>query len=235
MALQFLLPLFTSLASSGIGGALAAGTTSAANKREAEMAELRRAMLMRMKADILGGAQGAGDAMDQQAIRDFSRASDQIGAQAASTGMTNAGRGGQDALQAETLGALLAQLAQAKQQDDLQRQQLVTQLINDPSFTIPDPDSINVGADSFHGLLGGLASGGLNTMASFMGTDTGMQMLMDMFGGANGGTSKATGNRLPSIMSLDPNGPAPLTPFSGGGNSFLSAPRLNTRNVEFAR
>lgn len=246
MALQFLLPLITSMATSAIGGAVSAGTASSANRRQAEAARSKREIVERMMREVRGGAGGARAALDEQATRDFSRAADQVGAQSAAAGMTNAGRGGQDALQAETLGGILAALAEAKNQDDLQRKQLLANMINDPAFSVPNPESFNPGSDALLGGLGGLASGGLNTMASMMGTEAGMGMLMDLFGGGGGadivtGDTSMTGREAntrrqwaglpgPGIASQRSSARAPSF---GSGSGFTSNPGVS--NVRFGR
>lgn len=178
--IQFLIPLFASILQSGMQGALAE------NARAREVNEQRAMLRQRREAlqpliDRLSEAKDYFD-LDEQFTRDFSRASNELTAQAASSGMTNAGTGGLDHVRGDVLAAGLAQLAQAKQQDENRRQELLAQLLSDVSLYGGLPDESVASATLLGGLLGGVQGVGSN-LASYFSTDKGMERLADYLGG----------------------------------------------------
>lgn len=218
--IQFLIPLFASILQSGMQGALAE------NARAREVNEQRAMLRQRREAlqpliDRLSEAKDYFD-LDEQFTRDFSRASNELTAQAASTGMTNAGTGGLDHVRGDVLAAGLAQLAQAKQQDENRRQELLAQLLSDVSLYGGLPDENVASATLLGGLLGGVQGVGSN-LASYFSTDKGMERLAGYLGG---GQSQNT-------IDLDNVGLADL--FGAGGVQNQAALGMNRNQLAAPR
>lgn len=191
--IQFLIPLFASVLQAGLGGALAENARAREANEQRAMLRQRREQLQPL-IDRLREAKDYFD-LDEQFTRDFSRASNQLTAQAASTGMTNAGTGGLDNVRSDLLAAGLAQLAQAKQQDEARRQELLAQLLSDVSLYGGTPDENVASATLLGGLLGGVQGVGSN-LASYFSTDKGMERLAEYLGGGGAAPSVVSDNAV---------------------------------------
>jgi len=156
-------------------------TNQAANARNEQirMARARREELQPI-IDKLSKARDYFD-VDEQMVRDFSRASNQLTAQAASTGMTNAGTGGLDANRADLLGSMLAQLAQFKTQDDMQRTEMLAKILSDPDLQVGELQEGDVaGQTLLASILGGF-TGAASNLNSYMSTPDGLAALQGYF------------------------------------------------------
>lgn len=173
--IEFLLPMIAGILQSGVGNALAANQAARANNQQIRLAQLRREELQ----PIIDQLRTARDytQMDEQLVRDFSRASDQMAAQSAQTGMTNAGSGGLDQVRRDTLGSMIASLAQAKAADDMQRQQMLAEILSDPSLYVGEMAPNNVGMDTLWAGLGGGLAGAGSVLTSFLSTPEGIDIL----------------------------------------------------------
>ena len=162
---------------------MSASAAARENNRQSEISRLRRAELqpiidkLRQARDYFG--------VEENLVRDFSRSADQMAAQSAQTGMTNAGSGGLDRVRGDMLGSMLAALAQFKDQDDLQRKQLLAQLVGDPSLYNDAGGNQNVGNTTMWGALAGGAAGAGSALNAFLGTKEGMAALAGLFGGGD--------------------------------------------------
>lgn len=232
--ITFLVPLFASILQGSLAGGL--GENARARQENTLLAQRRaRRQQLQPLIDKLTEVKDYFD-LDEQFTRDFSRAANQLSAQAAQTGMTNAGTGGLDHVRGDTLAAGLAQLALAKQQDEARRQQLLAELLSDTSlYEGMQPDN-NVGLDTLlGGLLGGAMGAGSN-LASYFGTEAGMQALSDWLGGNQrqksvsdygltdvfgAGRHGATGGPRPVLLAANPQARV-LPPSGAGGNSGTS-------------
>lgn len=219
MALQFLLPLFASVLQGAMAHGLAENARAREGNQQAALFRRRREELQPL-IDRLNEARDYFD-LDEQFVRDFSRASNQLTAQSASTGMMNAGTGGLDHVRGDLMASGLAELALAKQQDDARRQELLAQLLSDPSLYAGDvPDENVAGATALGALLGGVTGAGSN-LASYFSTEAGMKNLASWLGG---------GQQAPDLNNVDLS-----TIFGAGGiqnqaavgtnRSQLAAPR----------
>lgn len=231
MAVQFLVPLFANILSGMIGHGLAE------NSRAREANELRAQSRAKREAlqPIINRLNQAADTfdMDEQFVRDFSRAANQLTAQSAGTGMTNAGTGGLDQVRGDLLTSGLAQLAQAKSQQDMQRQQLLAQLLSDDSLYGGVGGDENVlGATLLGGLLGGV-QGGVGNLNSYLSSESGMKALQDWLGGL--GAQSVPAGTSPGF-GVSTSGPtvaqaAPALPMFGVGlggmGALQSAPAIN--------
>lgn len=229
-AIQFLVPLFASILQGSLAGAL---SENARARQENALLEQRRARRQELQPliDKLTEVKDYFD-LDEQFTRDFSRAANQLSAQAAQTGMTNAGTGGLDHVRGDTLAAGLAQLALAKQQDEARRQQLLAELLSDTSlYEGMQPDN-NVGLDTLlGGLLGGAMGAGSN-LASYFSSEAGMQNLASWLGGNQQkglsdygltdvfgpGRQGQAGGPRPVVLAINPQARV-LPPSGAGGNS----------------
>src|SRR5690606_3456851 len=106
MPIEFLLPLLANILQGGIANAIQAGQTSRLNNEQIMLARLRREELQPL-IDHLRTAR-AFSQTGEQLVRAFSRASDQMAAQAAQSGTTNAGSAALDQVRRDTLGAMIA-------------------------------------------------------------------------------------------------------------------------------
>lgn len=178
MAIEFVLPMIASILQSAIGQGLAANQAANARNEQIKMARERRQELQ----PIIDSLRKARDyfGVEEQLVRDFSRASDQMAAQSAQTGMTNAGSGGLDANRSDLLGSMLAQLAQYKAGEEAQRQQLLAELLSDPSLYAGSLEESNVGGQTLlGGLLGGVAGAG-SQLNAYLSTPEGIGILQNV-------------------------------------------------------
>lgn len=179
MAWEIILPIAANIIQGALASGLSARGAAQENLRQSEIARMRREELrpiierLRKARDYFG--------MEENLVRDFSRAADQMAAQSAQAGMTNAGSGGLDHNRRDLLGAMLAELATVKNQDELQRQQLLAQLVGDASLYADAGPAINVGADTFWAGLGGAAAGAGSALNAFLSTPEGLAALSGLF------------------------------------------------------
>lgn len=179
MAWEVILPLAASFLQGAIGSGIQANQAARENERNRLVMQMRRSELqpiidrLRKARDYFG--------VDEQFVRDFSRASDQANQQAAQSGMTNAGRGGLDQVQGDLLASGLAELARFKTQDDMQREQMLAQILSDPTLYGGQLPPENVGAQTAWGALGGGVAGLGSALNSFISTDEGMAALAGLF------------------------------------------------------
>lgn len=231
VTLQFLLPLFASVLQGAIGGGLQASETAKQNETQRRMMMAKREQLQPI-IDKLQQTRDYFD-MEEQLARDFSRASDQMTAQAAQSGMTNAGSGGLDANRADLLGSMIAQLAQAKLADEAQRRQQLVQLLSDDSVyanEINPEDPLTSGL--MGALLGGVSGAGSN-LAAYLGSEAGIGLLgqalgaKDRPGTLNGRVAVDDGvsthsNSLLDMLSAQLSRPRPLAAAPRAG--FVTPP-----------
>ncbi len=179
MSIQFFLPLFTSMLQGALGHGMAANSATRDNNENARLARLRREEMQPIIDRLLATPDHFG--MEENLVRNFSRASDQMAAQSAGSGMTNAGSGGLDQVRRDVLGAMVAQMSEAQNQDTLQREQLVAQILSDPSLYEGYRQDQSVGGNTFMGLLGGAAAGAGSLLPSFLSTKEGLDILGGLF------------------------------------------------------
>lgn len=214
MAWEIILPIAASIIQGAIGQGMAARGAAQENQRQSEIARMRRQELqpiierLRKARDYFG--------MEESLVRDFSRAADQMNAQSAQTGMTNAGSGGLDRNRSDLLGAMLAQLAQFKDQDDLQRQQLLAQLVGDASLYADAGAPIDVGQQTLWGALGGMAAGAGSALNAFISTEEGLNALRGLFASESSVPKLEMGAKAPLLGSRygNVNKFTPLLPVS---------------------
>ena len=227
MPWEIILPIAASIIQGAIGHGMSARGAAQENQRQSEIAQMRREELrpiierLRKARDYFG--------MEENLVRDFSRAADQMAAQSAQTGMTNAGSGGLDRNRGDLLGAMLAQLAQFKEQDDLQREQLLAQLVGDPSLYADAGAPINVGAQTMWGALGGAAAGAGSALNSFLSTPEGLDALRRLFNptpqtGVDLGLKATPGHKVDLGVKTNPVAPRQAYPQP-------YAPRRSTANA----
>lgn len=180
MAWQVILPIAANLIQGAISGGMQARAAGRENNRQRLAARMRRSELQ----PIIDRLSQARDyfGVEEQFVRDFSRSADQMAAQSSQSGMTNAGRGGLDQLRRDELGTGLAALAQYKTQNEMARQQMLAQILSDPSLYAGVGEADNVGAQTLWGALGGGAAGVGSALTAFLGTEEGMAALGSMFG-----------------------------------------------------
>lgn len=176
--------MIASILQGAAGNALASGQATRINNQNIRLAQLRR----QERQPLIDQLRASGNyaPMEEQMVRDFSRASDQMAAQSAQTGMTNAGSGGLDQVRGDLLGSMIASLAQAKAQDEAQRQQLLAAILQDPTLFEGERPMGNVGLDALLGGIGGAFAGAGSIMPSFLQTKEGLAALAGAFG--QGGT-----------------------------------------------
>ena len=177
-----ILPLVAGILQSGIAGGMSANQASRENNRQAQAARLRRAELQPLIDSLKEARDYFG--VEENLVRDFTRAADQMAAQSAQTGMTNAGSGGLDQVRGDMLGGLLAELAQFKTQDENQRQNLLAQILSDPMLYAGTGPDDNVGLNTLIGTIGGGAAGAGSVLNSFLSTPEGIAALGDLFTGS---------------------------------------------------
>ena len=175
MAWQIILPIVASILQGGIGSALSANAASQENNRNRLISQARRAELQPLIERLKEARDYFG--VEEQFTRDFSRASNQMAAQSAQTGMTNAGSGGLDQVRGDMLASGLAQLAQYKTGVEQKDERLLAEILSDPSLyggVVPEE---NTGRQTLLGALGGGAAGLGSVFNSFLSTPEGMQAL----------------------------------------------------------
>ena len=186
MPWSVILPIAASIIQGAVGQGMAANSAARENQRQSQIMSLRRQELQPIIDRLREARNYFG--VEETLVRDFSRSADQMAAQSAQTGMTNAGSGGLDNNRADLLGSLLSGLAEYKNQDEMQRQQMLAALLSDPTMY-----GGMVGTDdpTQAGLMGGLGGGlaGLGSaLNSFISTPEGMAALGSLFGDGEVGT-----------------------------------------------
>ncbi len=167
MAIEFFLPVIANM----IQGAAASGMANAQAREDTRLARMRRAELqplidrLRKPTDFTG--------LEEGMLRDFSRASDQMAAESAMSGMTGAGRGGLDHRRSDMLGQIIAALAEARMTDDQQKQYMLAQLLSDPSMYEGERQGPSMGTSLFGGAMGGLGA----ILPAFLSTQEGLDIL----------------------------------------------------------
>lgn len=229
MAWQVILPLAASLLQGAVAGGTQASQAARENQRQDLAARMRRSELQ----PIIDRLRSARDhfGMDEQFVRDFSRASNQMEAQSAQSGMTNAGSGGVDQVRGDLLASGLAQMAQAKVAQEQQDQQLLAQILSDPSLYAGVGESANPTSAGILGALGGGLGGLGSTLNSFLSTEEGLAALGGLFGlqgGPAGPTTVADNGSLVSGLG------GWLSGQAGGGATarplMAPTPQLSLRN-----
>jgi hypothetical protein len=203
MAWEVIIPIAASILQGMFASGMHARGAARENQRQSEIAQMRREELrpiierLRKARDYFGA--------EEHLVRDFSRAADQMAAQSAQTGMTNAGSGGLDRNRADLLGAMIAELARFKDEDQLQREQLLAQLVGDPSLYADAGAPINVGAETFWGGLGGAFAGAGSALNAFLSTPEGLAALKGAFTRSSGAGTEASPSpftvRAPGVTS----------------------------------
>ena len=157
-----------------IQGAAASGMANAQAREDTRLARMRRAELqplidrLRKPTDFTG--------LEEGMLRDFSRASDQMAAESAMSGMTGAGRGGLDHRRSDMLGQIIAALAETRMQDENEKQLLIAQLLSDPSMY----EGERQGPSMFGSILGGAAGGLGAILPAFLSTQEGLDVLRSL-------------------------------------------------------
>lgn len=173
--IQFVLPMIASVIQGMLGQGLAANQATNQRNEDIRISALRRKELQPI-IDRLTQAQDY-FGVEEQLVRDFSRASDQMAAQGAQTGMTNAGSGGLDANRSDLLGELIAGLAQFKMQNEAQNQAMAAELLSDPTLYDGSRTPGNAAGNTIlGGLLGGVAGAGTQ-LSSYLSTPEGINIL----------------------------------------------------------
>lgn len=185
--------MIASILQGGVGNALASGQATRINNQNIRLAQLRRQEMQPLIDQLRTSGNYA--PMEEQLVRDFSRASDQMAAQSAQTGMTNAGSGGLDQVRADLLGSMIASMAQVKAQDEAQRQQLLASILQDPTLFEGERPMGNVGLDALLGGIGGAFAGAGSILPSFLQTKEGVEVLRDAFGQSGARTSGIDASR----------------------------------------
>lgn len=183
------LPLILTTLGGAASGGLGAYQASREARRQDQLSSMRRSELQPLIDDLLSPGDYFG--MEENLVRNFTRAADQMAAQGASTGMMNAGSGGLDHQRRDTLGSMIAELSQFQAQDQLQRKQMAAQLLSDPSLYSTGAD--NVTGDTILGALGGALGGASSGISSYLSTPEGLAALQELFGGGSGPAGKPMG------------------------------------------
>lgn len=171
---EFIIPALISTVSGAIQSGSAARQTQLANQRTATAAQERRQMLMGLIDQIQNTDYGG---LDRAASTNFSRAADQIEALTAGRGTFGSGETGARNLQTQALSDVLIALEGQKGAQDLQRQQLVGQLMGDQAFGVPNPLLFNPQQAGMQAALSGGAAGLAQAAGAFFQTDAGQEWL----------------------------------------------------------
>lgn len=215
---EFIIPALISTVSGAIQSGSAARQTTLANQRDATAAQERRQMLMGLIDQIQNTDYGN---LDRAASANFSRAADQIEALTAGRGTFGSGETGARNLQTRALSDVLIALEGQKGAEDLQRQQLVGQLMGDQAFGVPNPLLFNPQQAGMQGAMSGGAAGLASAAASFFGTDAGQQWLQGLGSSAPasaGAPMPQFGVRAAGVGGASPGvQPVASGPFTVGG------------------
>lgn len=192
-----------------IGGGLQAGAQARAAGRRRERLE----ELIRQVRDI------DMTSMERGASRRFSEAAGQFEALGAQQGTRRAGRGGTADMQAQALGQVLGQLAEAESQRRQQAQQLEAGLLADPAFGGDEDPTL---AALIGGLTGATGAAGGQMLAQ-TGTQEGLDQLIAAFGSIFGGGFQPQAGTLPGTRTTGHASPRP--PTGRAGDRPAGAPR----------
>lgn len=169
-----ILAMLISAAAGAAGSGIEGFQATKANRREAAGLAGQRARLEPILNRLRNPNFGS---LDRKAVDDMSRASDQISSNRAASGMTDAGRGGADAMNSEVLSSILAQLAGDKQQATFQNEQLMAEILSNPIFSAPSPNEFNPWLDGALGFVGGAAAGAGKVAGTAAGVPGGLEGL----------------------------------------------------------
>jgi hypothetical protein len=148
----------------GLGGGVNAWGQSRQQKQQAEAQVPIRSRLTQSIERLRNPDYGQ---IDRAASRDYTQAVNAADAAAAQSGTL--GSGAQQAVQGDIMAQALAQLAQFKLQDQLQREEAIAQIMQDPSFDAVDPNQVDVGLMTLLGALTGAAGGAGGAAAGIAG------------------------------------------------------------------
>lgn len=188
---EFIIPALISTVSGAIQAGSNARQTQLANQRTATAAQERRQMLMGLIDQIQNTDYGG---LDRAASANFSRAADQIEALTAGRGTFGSGETGARNLQTQALSDVLIALEGQKGAQDLQRQQLVGQLMGDQAFGVPNPLLFNPQQAGMQAALSGGAAGLAQAAGAFFQTDAGQEWLKGL-----GGSAAPAGGPMPQF------------------------------------
>lgn len=223
---EFIIPALISTVSGAIQSGSAARQTQLANQRTATAAQERRQMLMGLIDQIQNTDYGS---LDRAASANFSRAADQIEALTAGRGTFGSGETGARNLQTQALSDVLIALEGQKGAQDLQRQQLVGQLMGDEAFGVPNPLLFNPNQAGMQAALSGGAAGLAQAAGAFFGTQAGQDWLKGLGGG---GEAASLGEPMPQfgVRAAGASGaPAGVRPLASGPfTANSSGVRVNT-------
>jgi hypothetical protein len=182
---QFFIPMIAAILQGAVSGGISAGGATRQQNEANRLARLRREELQPTIDRLRGATDFFG--VEEQLTRDFSRASDQMAAQAAQTGMTNAGSGGLDANRRDLLGSMLASLSEFKMQDQFNKEMMLAELLSDPGLYEGFRSDQSVGGQAMLGMLGGAFAGAGSILPAFLSTPEGIEVLKSL-----GSRSQAT-------------------------------------------
>jgi Na+-translocating ferredoxin:NAD+ oxidoreductase RnfG subunit len=148
----------------GLGGGVNAWGQSRQQRQQAEAQVPIRSRLTQSIERLRNPDYGQ---IDRAASRDYTQAVNAADAAAAQSGTL--GSGAQQQMSGDILAQALANLAQFKLQDQLQREQAIAQIMQDPSFDAVDPNQIDVGLLTLMGALTGAAGGAGGAAAGIAG------------------------------------------------------------------
>lgn len=152
---------------SAIASGRQARQQAADNRRAATGAQDRRERLL----EIIGQINNRDlSGLDAQASNVFSRAANQIEANTAQRGVRNAPNAGAPRALNQTMAQVLANLAEARAQDQRQAQALIAQILGDESFGVVDPSQLpSPGNAGLIAGLGGFLGGAGQTVSNALG------------------------------------------------------------------
>lgn len=175
MAIEFVLPIVAGLVQGAAASGLGAWQSGTEENRRRELARIRRAELQPLIDSLREARDWTG--VEENLVRNFSRAADQMAAESAQSGMTGAGRGGLDARRSDILGQLVAQLSEAQMADQRDRETMLAQLLSDPSLYEGELGRTNVGGQTLAGMLAGGLAGAGAVLPAFLSTPEGLDVL----------------------------------------------------------
>lgn len=194
MAIEFVLPIVAGLVQGAAASGLQAWQSGTEANRMRELSRIRRAELQPLIDSLRQARDWTG--AEENLVRNFSRAADQMAAESAQAGMTGAGRGGLDARRSDILGQLVAQLSEAQMADEREREMMLAQLLSDPSLYEGELANVNVGGQSLAAMLAGGLAGAGSVLPAFLSTEEGLDVLRGL-----GRQPSATGGEKPPAQS----------------------------------
>lgn len=188
MAIEFFLPLITSIIQGGLAQGISAHQATSERNEQMRLARRRREELQ----PIIDRLREPGNYfnMEEAMVRNFSRGADQMAAQSAQTGMTGAGRGGLDQVRGDLLGAMIAEMTEAQQQQEMQKQQMLVELLSDPLLYAGQGQMGSPGGAGLLAGLGGGLAGASGILSQFLSSEEGLNVLRGL-GGDKATTAQA--------------------------------------------